>query len=536
MPLTRDAELPAAGAGDRLGRGVLNTSELVFMVMAAAAPMAVVVALMPMAFAFGNGVGVPGTYVGAMIAMLLFAVGYVQIIPHVRNAGAFYAYISASFGRTCGLAAAYVAAISYFALCCSTLGALAFFSAELCKRISGLDIRWEFWAALSIAAVSYLAYRRITLAAKVLSIALGAEILLLGILDVAIVHYRGLGDFTAQPFRPSVVFAPGFGIAAIYAFNGLIGVEGTAIYQEEARDRTRTVPRATYLSVIAIGSFYVLTSWCLVVGVGPGRAIAGAARSDPGHFVVGQITNYLGNVGGDLLSWLVVTSSFAAVLALFNNGARYVYALSRDGVLPRALAKTHARYQSPYLASGVLTLLLAVVIAFSSIARPRSLAQYFNCAGRRGISGAHGAAGNHRPGYPGVFCQTRRVEPALYFGSRHQRLRDFDCDGARGPQLFRAHRRRLGGNQQPSIGAIGNCLDRRYSGALAAQAPAGNLSTDRLQPRRIADHGTGSTESSGRFCNDFGRFCNTVVNPRQWRLRLRRRRTEGEFPDANAGE
>ena len=368
MPLTRDAELPAAGAGDRLGRGVLNTSELVFMVMAAAAPMAVVVALMPMAFAFGNGEGVPGTYVGAMIAMLLFAVGYVQIIPHVRNAGAFYAYISASFGRTCGLAAAYVAAISYFALCCSTLGALAFFSAELCKRISGLDIRWEIWAALSIAAVSNLAYRRITLAAKVLSIALGAEILLLGILDVAIVHYRGLGEFTAQPFRPSAVFAPGFGIAAIYAFNGLIGVEGTAIYQEEARDRTRTVPRATYLSVIAIGSFYVLTSWCLVVGVGPGRAIAGAARSDPGHFVVGQITNYLGNLGGDLLSWLVVTSSFAAVLALFNNAARYLYALSRDGVLPPALAKTHARYQSPYMASGVLTVLLAVVIAFSSIA------------------------------------------------------------------------------------------------------------------------------------------------------------------------
>jgi amino acid transporter len=366
MPLTRDAELPAAG--DRLGSGVLNTSELVFMVMAAAAPMAVVVALMPMAFAFGNGEGVPGTYVGAMISMLLFAVGYVQIIPHVRNAGAFYAYISASFGRTCGLAAAYVAAISYFALCCSTLGALAFFSAELCKRISGFNIRWEFWAALSIAAVSYLAYRRITLAAKVLSIALGAEILLLGILDLAILHYRGLGEFTAQPFRPSAVFAPGFGIAAIYAFNGLIGVEGTAIYQEEARDRTRTVPRATYLSVIAIGSFYVLTSWCLVVGVGPGRAIAGAARSDPGHFVVGQITNYLGNLGGDLLSWLVVTSSFAAVLALFNNGARYVYALSRDGVLPPALAKTHSRYQSPYVASGVLTLLLVVVIAFSSVA------------------------------------------------------------------------------------------------------------------------------------------------------------------------
>ena len=70
-----------------------------FMVMAAAAPMAVVVALMPMAFAFGNGAGVPAVYLGSAIAILFFAVGYVRIIPYVRNAGAFYAYISCKFRK-----------------------------------------------------------------------------------------------------------------------------------------------------------------------------------------------------------------------------------------------------------------------------------------------------------------------------------------------------------------------------------------------------------------------------------------------------
>lgn len=359
----------ADDAGHTLSRGVLNTAELVFMVMAAAAPMAVVVALMPIAFAFGNGAGVPGTYVGAMIAMLLFAVGYVQIIPHVRNAGAFYAYISASIGRTCGLAAAYMAAICYFALCCSTLGALAFFANELCKRLSGWDVRWEAWAAVSILAVAYLAYRRITLAAKILSIALAAEIALLGMLDLAILHAQGVHMFTLRPFSPSAVFAPGLGIAAIYAFNGLIGVEGTAIYQEEAKDRKRTIPRATYLSVLGIGSFYVLTGWCLVVGVGGGNAIAAAAKSDPGRFVVGQISRYMGDWAADTLSLLVVTSAFAAVLALFNNSTRYLYALARDGVLPRRLAETHPRHQSPYVSSGVLTVLMIVVFASAALAR-----------------------------------------------------------------------------------------------------------------------------------------------------------------------
>src|SRR6188474_506601 len=121
------AESERAVVHGQLSRGVLGTADIVFMVMAAAAPMGVVVMLLPMAFVFGNGGGVPGTYLGAIGAMLLFAVGYVRIIPFVQNAGAFYAYIAASVGRTCGLAAAYVAAFSYFALAASTLSAMAYF-------------------------------------------------------------------------------------------------------------------------------------------------------------------------------------------------------------------------------------------------------------------------------------------------------------------------------------------------------------------------------------------------------------------------
>jgi amino acid transporter len=368
--MIEDATLQESASKDgQLCSGVLSTSDLMFMVMAAAAPMAVIVALMPMAFAFGNGTGVPAVYLGAAIAILFFAAGYVRIIPYVRNAGAFYAYISASFGRTCGLAAAYVAAISYFLLCASTVGALAFFEGELFERATGVAVRWEVWAALAIGMLAYLSYRRITVAAKVLSVALVAEVALLSALDLAIVHSQGLGMFTLKPFTPSVVLGPGLGIAAIYGFNGLIGVEGTAIYQEEARDRERTVPRATYLSVVAIGGFYVITSWCLVVGVGAGNDISAIARSDPGRFIVGQITHYLGTPAAFVLSFLVVTSAFASALALFNNAARYLFALARDGVLPRSLARTHPRHQSPHVACALLSLVLLAVFVEAAIAR-----------------------------------------------------------------------------------------------------------------------------------------------------------------------
>ena len=350
----------------RLSRGVLGTSDVVFMVMAAAAPMSVVVALMPLAFAFGNGEGMPGTYLNTIAAMLLFAVGYVRIIPYVSNAGAFYAYIGASIGRTAGLAAAYVAAFCYFALSASTLSALAFFVEQFVETALRLHSEWWLWAYLSIALVAFLAFHRITLAAKALAFALIAEVVLILILDFAMIAHIGLGGLRLGNFSPKVVYAPGLGIGAIYAFDSIIGIEGTAIYQEEARNRRVTVPRATYISIVLVGFFYVFTAWCLSSSL-PVGTVAAVAKTNPGTFVVDRATANLGAWGALGISVLVLTSTLAACLALFNNSARYLYALARDGALPAILASTHRRHKSPHVAAAVLTAGLVVVVAAAQI-------------------------------------------------------------------------------------------------------------------------------------------------------------------------
>jgi amino acid transporter len=360
-----DVRPPAAN--NRLRGGVLGTSDIVFMVMAAAAPMAVVVALMPIALAFGNGPGVPGTYLCAIGAMLLFAMGYVRIIPFVQNAGAFYAYVTASIGRVWGLAAAYVATFSYLALSCSTIAALAYFAESFFERVSGSAMHWSFWAFASIALISWLSYHRITLAAKVLGVALVAEIAIILWLDLAVVKDVGIGAFEVGNFQPTSVLAPGIGIAAIYAFSSMIGVEGTAIYQEEARHREITVPRATYVAVILVGLFYVFTAWCLVSSVGAAR-VSDVARADPGSFIVDLGRTHLGKWGATAISVLVLTSAFAAALALFNNATRYLYALARDGVLPQPLSRTHPRHRSPHVASLCLTMALIVVFVLTALA------------------------------------------------------------------------------------------------------------------------------------------------------------------------
>lgn len=348
-------------------RGLLGTGDIIFMILACAAPMGVLAGIVPLALAFGNGAGVPGTQLLVSVVMMLFAMGYVRMIPHVRNAGAFYAYIALSLNKEAGVAAAYVAVTAYTCAAASVLGAMAFFASDLVQNIAGVAVRWEVWAALALMAIAWLGYHKITMAAHVLTVALLLEVGLILIIDGLILYHAGFSGLSFGSFTPHAVLAPGLGIALIYAINGCIGFEATAIYQEEARDPERTIPRATYGAVIVLGTFYVLSSWCLILALTPDKAQAIAA-ADPGRLVTGIALRYLGEVGRDVLNLLTVTSLFAAALGFFNNIARYLYALSRDGLIPAPLGRTHPRHGSPHIAAIVLTVTLATIIGLFALA------------------------------------------------------------------------------------------------------------------------------------------------------------------------
>lgn len=369
IPSDPPAPAPAPEAPRRaaLASASLGARHIVFMVVAAAAPMAVVIAIMPIALALGNGVGTPGMFLVASLVLLVFSLGYTRMSPHVRNAGAFYAYIAHGLGKPLGLVAAYVAVIAYNSLSAATCGALAFFAHDTANSLLGIDLPWTVWAAVAIAIVAVLGYRKITLTARVLGVALLAEVLVLLALDVAILIDRGPGAFSFEVFAPTNVFGGVVGVAIIYAFSSYLGFEGTAIYAEEARDPKRAVPRATYAAVAIVGTFYVITSWSLLAAYGGDRSVA-IAGEDPGGFVFGLTDRFIGSAVTDITNVLIVTSAFAAVLAFHNAAARYFFALSRDGFLPAALSRTHSRHGSPYVAGMTQVAVLVVIVGGFAVA------------------------------------------------------------------------------------------------------------------------------------------------------------------------
>lgn len=342
---TTDSSDPGP-SGESLTSGTIGTHHISALVVAAAAPIAGVVGLVPLAVLLGNGVGTPGAIFGVALVLLLFSVGFVRVVPHIRNTGAFYAYISNGLGKPAGLASAYVSAVAYLALAASTIGGLSYYASDLTRRFFHASVPWWICGLIAIAVVSVLAWIGITLAARLLLAVLSLEVVAIGGLDLAVVVHRGFGAFSIDAVSPSHVFSGSVGIAAVYAFSCFLGFEGTAIYSEEARQPLRTIPRATYSVVAIVGLFYGFSAWAVLAGAGFGGAVARDAE-DPGNFVFGLSDQYVSTLWSDGLSVLVVTSMFAGLLSFQNAGARYLFALSRDGVLPQVLARTDAKRGTP---------------------------------------------------------------------------------------------------------------------------------------------------------------------------------------------
>lgn len=272
----------------------------------------------------------PGSFILATVVLLLFAIGYAAMSRHIVSAGGFYAYV-----------------------------------------VKGLDLPWIVWSLVSVVLVFWLTRAGIAFAAKVLGVCLVAEVTILLILDVAILFKTGY-SFTA--FAPTSVFTPTIGLGLLFAGTCFLGFEATGLFSEEARDPRRTIPRAIYIAILFIATFTTITSWAIVSALGVARAQETAVEHLPtGDLIFMLSEQYLGAFLTKVMMVLLLVSLFAALLALHNAAARYIYAYGRVGILPGWLGHTHGSTGAPHkaslaqLASGTTVALIFFILGLDPI-------------------------------------------------------------------------------------------------------------------------------------------------------------------------
>lgn len=348
---------------NELRKNSLGLIAVTFMVISAAAPLTGVAGAMPIAFMLGNGAGIPATFIFVTLVMLAFAAGYVAMSRHVTNAGAFYAYAARGLGGRAAGAVAITALVAYNAMQFGLIGLFGGIAGGIFGEF-GLVLPWWVWSLLAILLVGFLGYRQVDLSAKVLIFVVALEYLVVLIVDFAIIGKGGAGSLSMNFFDQSAFFSGSLTIAILFCMGCFIGFEATTIYAEEARDPERTIARATYLSVLMIGIFYIFTTWLMIVGVGADKLVPTIqGLPDPSVFFFDLAGQYVGGPIPAIAGILLVSSLFAALSAFHNYIARYSYVSGREGLLPEIFGRTHDSHQSPHIGSVVQTAGALIVLA-----------------------------------------------------------------------------------------------------------------------------------------------------------------------------
>ena len=392
----RDIIDPSTTSGDsrvatmqRLKPNAVGLVGVLFMAIATAAPITAMVGNVPIAVGYGDGAFAPAGYFVATLVLTLFAIGYAAMSRHITATGAFYGYISHGLGRIVGLGAGLLTTMAYMVFEPSLVGIFAFFGHNTFNSLLHLNLPWPVFALAMLAANAILSYFDLNLAAKVLGVFLVTEIVMLSLLAMSVLvsgggpqgwswgslnpinAFHGLHGTVSGDNGKVISVTGSAGVGLFFAFWSWVGFESSAMYGEESKNPKKIIPVAVLSSVIGIGVFYILISWLAIVGTGPQNAIALAQDSSTaGDIFFGPVGLHLGPWAVDLFKILLMTGSFACGMAFHNCGARYIYAIGREDVIPgmrRTLGATHPLHGSPHVAGFVQTAFAMAVVLFFAV-------------------------------------------------------------------------------------------------------------------------------------------------------------------------
>ncbi len=353
---------PAPAPPQRLAREAIGLREVVFQSITHMAPAAATAFSIPFGIAFAGGAS-PLAVVIALVGSLFVALSIGQLAKHLPSAGSFYTYASRalhpSIGFLVGWAYAFVEPLVAPLLFLN----LGFAAADVFHTefhwAADLWWPWAIAGAIVVFAIGYLGIRVSAGTGTVLGVFEIAVFGLIALTLIAKADHNTLSVFTTKyANNPDFTGFSGVFAGSVFTVLAFIGFEAAAPLAEEAKDPTRTVRLAVIGSAIAIGLYYVLTTYAVMAFIGPSKAKDFATGA--GWLGLGR--DAWGAFGFAMIFLAIVNSTIANANAGSNAATRTWYAMGRIRLLPAALAKVHHRYQSPHV-SVVMQLVVGLVVA-----------------------------------------------------------------------------------------------------------------------------------------------------------------------------
>jgi amino acid transporter len=353
-----ESALASATGQDQLAHGTLRIWDAIAISVSLIAPgMAMLLNVSGVAVVAGGST--PLAFLLGGIACLALAFVVIGFTRRMASAGYAYTYASRSLGKSGGFIAGWLYFGGMICFVPMTMSGVGYLAANLLGLSPSL---WILFFFVGMALLLVLSSIRIKVTTRTQ--------LIVGIITVAVIVVVDLVTTVKGGSHGQAPGAFSFGHTVEGGFNGVfygiilgvtsyIGFETAADFGEETARPRRNIPIAIIAATGFVVVFYLWTTYAMAIGFGVNNGAKWGA--DP----VGLQTianTFVAHWVGTLVEIGGMCSAFIVCVACATAGTRTLFAMGREGVLPKVLAHTHPRFKTPVNAT-IAVVLVAIVLA-----------------------------------------------------------------------------------------------------------------------------------------------------------------------------
>ncbi|WP_295829228.1 APC family permease [uncultured Microbacterium sp.] len=286
-----------------------------------------------------TGGHVPTAYLVTLVAMLFTAFSYAALVNAFPRAGSAYTYARRAFGGTVGFLTGWSLMIDYLLL---PLINYVLMGIYLNAQFPGIP-PWVF-ALAGVLLITGLNIVGITVVRNANLVLVGLQLVFAAVFVVcAVLHVaQNPGVSLLQPLYDAGLTFPGLLAGAAMLALSFLGFDAISTLSEEARDAERTVPRAIILTTVIGGLIFTVIAYVSTL------VIPDVADIENPDAAANQIMEVAAGRWLEVFFLVAyIAGCIAAALASQASVSRILFAMGRDGVLPRFFARLSRRYQTP---------------------------------------------------------------------------------------------------------------------------------------------------------------------------------------------
>jgi amino acid transporter len=348
--------------GPGLRTGALRFPAVLGQGIAVISPTMTAVLIIPLAFASAG----QGTWLAYLFGtvMLLFVVFCINEFARRSAApGAQYTFIARGLGPAPGVLGGWTLLWCYLLIGTAGLTGFAIFSQQLLSALGYTGtVKPVLFFAISAALCWFIAYKDIRLSSYLTLALEGLSVACILSLAGYVLFAHGFTADTSQ-LTLKGVSPHGLSLAVVACIFSLVGFESATALGREAKNPLRSVPRGVILSLILTGLFMVIMGYVEVFGTRHSSTPLSAMDAPLNVLAAAYGVSFFKIP----ISLCAMVSFFGLSLSCLNAGSRILLPMAEHGVLPRQLAKTHGKNETPHIATSAYVVIMFLIPAVLEI-------------------------------------------------------------------------------------------------------------------------------------------------------------------------